>query len=338
MSRRSRIGREMARLARVLAIRPAADVIDSPRLDRNTASGGSPALIFRSEMEFISSCILDHPEEETGGQLFGYWTKEGTAVVLYAIGPGERANHQRAFFNQDMGYLVEIGRTLHDRYGLCHIGEWHSHHTLGLAHPSGHDIHTMVSTIREKELGSFLLCIGNCSASGSTLNPFLCDARGCRDCSWDVIMADSPVRSMVDREQRGLVVLPSHQPKCMDPVIASETQVVFPKGYWLEIRENREAFNGFVQHIREGYRSCVYSVTPKIDAWGIAHIVVEGRGAGSIVVEDIVFPEGFPLLRGPEVSMTMDGRRVGCTCSGWDADADIQFAFIKFFCSIKPDR
>ena len=99
----------------------------------------SNAFIYKSELDFISRCILDYKNIETGGQLFGYWTADGSPVVVYAIGPGTNANHQVAFFNQDVDYLVNVGNVLVHHYGLLHIGEWHSHHKLGLANPSGHD-------------------------------------------------------------------------------------------------------------------------------------------------------------------------------------------------------
>lgn len=35
------------------------------------------AVIFKGEMDFISRCILDRKNIETGGQLFGYWTENG---------------------------------------------------------------------------------------------------------------------------------------------------------------------------------------------------------------------------------------------------------------------
>ena len=57
------------------------------------------AIIYKSELDYISRCILDCTNIETGGQLFGFWTAEGVPVVLYAIGPGPHANHQSAFFN-----------------------------------------------------------------------------------------------------------------------------------------------------------------------------------------------------------------------------------------------
>ena len=106
------------------------------------ASLASKVLIYKSELEYISRCILDYTNIETGGQLFGYWTSDGVPVVLYVIGPGPHANHQGAFFNQDVNYLEMIGGILTRDFGLQHMGEWHSHHQLGLARPSGHDSST----------------------------------------------------------------------------------------------------------------------------------------------------------------------------------------------------
>lgn len=143
-------------------------------------------------------CILDRKNIETGGQLFGYWTENGTPVILYAIGPGPRANHQVTFFNQDVDYLVKVGNILRNRYGLHHIGEWHSHHQLGLAKPSGHDSDNMTSVIKRRDLGEFLLCIGNCDNFSSSLNAFLCDSSECRKITWDYVMADSPLRQVID--------------------------------------------------------------------------------------------------------------------------------------------
>ncbi len=40
------------------------------------------ALVYQSEMDFVSRCILDCPNIETGGELFGFWTATGIPVVL----------------------------------------------------------------------------------------------------------------------------------------------------------------------------------------------------------------------------------------------------------------
>ena len=132
--------------------------IDNHIITSCTISQNEPAsiaIIYRSELDYISRCILDNTNIETGGQLFGFWTADKLPVVLYAIGPGPHANHQSAFFNQDVDYLTRVGRPIVEHFGLQHIGEWHSHHQLGLAQPSGHDANTMLSTIRDKHLIQF---------------------------------------------------------------------------------------------------------------------------------------------------------------------------------------
>ena len=40
-------------------------------------------LVYQSELDYLSRCILDYPHIETGGQLFGYWTSAGVPVGLY---------------------------------------------------------------------------------------------------------------------------------------------------------------------------------------------------------------------------------------------------------------
>ena len=169
------------------------------------------AIIFQSELDFVSRCILDYPNIETGGQMFGYWTDDGTPVVLYTIGPGPNANHQIAFFNQDMEYLEALGTLLTRKYGLQHIGEWHSHHRLGLARPSGHDASSMANGILVSNRNRFLLCIGNCTDTTSSINPFNF-AKGCgtiyTDAQWLVKPMDSPFRKWIDEELKGMLCLP----------------------------------------------------------------------------------------------------------------------------------
>lgn len=163
----------------------------------NASTRAPCAIIYASEMDFIKTCILACPNVETGGELFGLWTATGVPVVLYAIGPGPNANHQVAFFNQDKEYLVTIGRRLIARYGIQHIGEWHSHHQLGLAVPSAHDAETMSSVVQSRHLGRFLMGLGNCTATEATFNAFeFVEARGAAyaQLPWDIKVGVSPFR------------------------------------------------------------------------------------------------------------------------------------------------
>ena len=176
------------------------------------------AVIYQSELDFVSCCILDRPDIETGGELFGFWTARGVPVVLYAIGPGPQANHQLTFFNQDVEYLKLVGNRLLDRFGLQHIGEWHSHHQLGLAEPSGHDARTMASSIAHLGLGRFLMGLGNCTPDTTVFNAFeFAEARGvnCRHLPWDVKVGKSPMRRAVE-EDAGLAAM-IREPKTASP-------------------------------------------------------------------------------------------------------------------------
>lgn len=48
------------------------------------AHGG--VYIYRGELDFMARTILDSPHMETGGNLFGYWTPNGDAVIMYVFG------------------------------------------------------------------------------------------------------------------------------------------------------------------------------------------------------------------------------------------------------------
>ena len=289
--------------------------------------------IFRSEMDYISRCILDYPNIETGGQLFGYWTVDGIPVVMYAIGPGPRANHQSTFFNQDVNYLLEVGNALRSRYGLQHIGEWHSHHRLGLASPSGHDSHTMVSTIREKNLGRFLLCIGNCNDRGSSLNPFMCDTACCVASSWNIIEGESPVRRVADSEMAPLLIHP--RTRCAnysDPSMgaaAAPATPEYPEGYWLEKKSNGAVLNRMLEYMRSrNYQEA--KTTVKLDRSGLVHLVSTSVATnGMQVVQDILFPQNFPN-EAPQYKLLI-GSEVEEKTGKWKYKGDIFNAFVKYY-------
>lgn len=173
----------------------------------------SRIVIYQSEFEYMARCILDKNNIETGGQLFGHWTNEGTPIILYVIGPGPQANHQSSFFNQDIDYLVKVGGSLRSRFGLHHIGEWHSHHQLGLDRPSIYDVNTMTSVIRGKGLGHFLLCIGTCTPDEASVRGFMCNDSNCQSADWDVIRVDSPVRKEVDQALSEILIHPAYPSK-----------------------------------------------------------------------------------------------------------------------------
>ena len=125
----------------------------------------SNVLIYNQEAVRISRFVMAYPNLETGGDLFGLWTNSGAPVVSYVIGPGKDSSHHYASFYQDEEWLRDTGTGLYDRHGLQHIGEWHSHHRLGLDQPSGGDIGTVVRSMAAKNWSKFVLMIATLDAS-----------------------------------------------------------------------------------------------------------------------------------------------------------------------------
>lgn len=176
----------------------------------NEPESGNEVIAYQSELDYISRCILDCPNIETGGQLFGFYASKGTPVVCYAIGAGLHANHQITFFNQDIDYLQTVGTILNQEYGLQHIGEWHSHHRLGLDHPSGHDAQTMHHSIDALHLGQFLLCIGTTDGRSANINAYTFRENDpyYYPSKWHVKAALSPYRQVIDERLKDLLVHP----------------------------------------------------------------------------------------------------------------------------------
>jgi len=286
----------------------------------------SKAVIFKSEMDFICKCILERPSIETGGQLFGYYTASGEPIVMYAIGPGPKANHQVAFFNQDIDYLRKEGRELKSRFGIHHIGEWHSHHQLGLAHPSGHDASNMVTTIREKGLGHFLLCIGNCDGHNATINPFHCDGNGYSIGEWDVIPFESPIRriaeSSVSENSEGTVSDHKEAEKNGRPQ--------YPEGYWLTEKSAAQVLNRIYLDILKP-SPLRDEVNISIDEKGLVHIFSRSfSNNGCRLVEDILFPRTFPNDP-PKVNRWFGGELIPNKPVTWVFTGDIYKSFETYY-------
>ena len=298
---------------------PRADVRDVP---------AETAVIYQSELDYISRCILDHPCIETGGQLFGFWSASGTPIVVYAIGPGRRANHQVTFFNQDLEYLTTLGRILVDKYGLQHMGEWHSHHRLGLAHPSGHDADTMVNSIRKGNLGRFLLCIGNCDSTSSVLNAFTFTQSAGHDyrhAAWRVRDLESPFRTVIsaDEDVRRVVIDPQTPEPSHGKLFLANGRDCFvtpdySKDYWLKDRAN----NLVLKKMMDDLSALAGPCSVQKDEKQRVHLAVRRDREYRFV-----FPEGFPDA--PPL-VFVDGVAVDPPPESWMYTGDIAAAFSAF--------
>lgn len=135
---------------------------------------------------------------ETGGQFFGHVSSEGVVIIDFVLVSGPAAEHSHAFFRQDIRYLEQVGNRL-IAMQLIQLGEWHSHHKLGIPIPSGHDSQSMLNTIWHQEIQQYLLCIATCDDGKANATPYMYNRDGYEIWSWDIIPGESPVRKMMER-------------------------------------------------------------------------------------------------------------------------------------------
>ncbi len=114
---------------------------------------------------------------ETGGDLFGLWVNNHTAVVQFVLGPGQNCARTSVSFYQDIEYLREAGNYLTQQHGLCNIGQWHSHHRLSLTRPSGGDENTVWGNMPNLGLNRYIVFIatinGYDKSTKVSINPYL---------------------------------------------------------------------------------------------------------------------------------------------------------------------
>jgi len=186
----------------------------------------TPVLIFQSELAAIEAETLKWPDRETGGELFGYFTHAGWPVVHRVVNANATARRGSVTFHPNVDQINQEGRNLIDRYGMQHLGQWHSHHHMSLTHPSGTDRTTVAEAIRTYGLGSFVQVIANIRERQGS-NGALAHAYFYRDrqpdqyesMSWLVLPGASPLGLVPDQRQ-------------LSPTIKLEPRVVT----WEELR------------------------------------------------------------------------------------------------------
>lgn len=87
--------------------------------------------IFQSELHKIAHRCASHPDRETGGSLFGYFTHSGMPVVFLATGPGPQARHAVTSLLPGRGIPDRLrrGKGLQARHATftTQIVQWHHH-------------------------------------------------------------------------------------------------------------------------------------------------------------------------------------------------------------------
>ncbi|XP_028402970.1 uncharacterized protein LOC114525750 [Dendronephthya gigantea] len=119
------------------------------------------AHVYQEDYREIQKLVKQYPEIETGGDLFGLWQDESTVVIQLFIGPGKNCNRTTTSFHQDIDYLKKVGSVITTEDGLCNVGEWHSHHQIGMPGPSRNDCRTVFSNMPQLGLERFVLFIAS---------------------------------------------------------------------------------------------------------------------------------------------------------------------------------
>ena len=289
----------------------------------------------QEEIGFISRYILDHKSIETGGQLFGYWTHDGNPVVLYVLGPGHKDGHYGTYFMQDLEYLKTRAAVLMSKYGLSHIGEWHSHHQLGLAHPSGHDAKNITSNMAKLGYKKFLLCIGTCTNETSTINSFMFDENNSEyeEVPWNIKQIKSPYRYLIESQESDF----SNPPKVIEPNVTNlyvvdeknsyRKKVQYKASYWLKKPGNSKILKLIIDSIEDSKEQC--KCTPIVSDKTEVYLVIS---LSNINTEVIHFPSEFPL-EAPNITDTRGNLLINK--HEWFFDGDIYNSFIKFYKSHK---
>ncbi len=220
--------------------------------------------IYREELDFMVRAIMDSPHRETGGNLFGYFTPGGDAVVVYVLGPGEKSVCRFTAFIQDADYLQFHADRLSKEFRLSHIGVWHSHHGLGLPHPSGGDVQSIQEGMDADGLSRCILAIGVCDGNRASANAFsFVNGRAGVEMAflpWQVMEGGGNVRRRYDAVYVSSINTPRTDTAVygeMNMISAqqapAENSVRFDAGFWLNDKENRMQLKQIVAYIQARY-------------------------------------------------------------------------------------
>lgn len=117
---------------------------------------------------------------ETGGDLFGRW--QDVPTVFLATKAGPNAQRDNTHFRLDVEYLRGLSEDVANDWSLRYFGDWHSHHRLGLAAPSGGDRKRILSVAGRNQFTGMVEIIATLEDSRGTptvrIHPWLYDLSG----------------------------------------------------------------------------------------------------------------------------------------------------------------
>lgn len=127
-------------------------IMDKDRIQsENSVDDNGKIIIYKTELNYLSKCILELSLMGKGGNLFGLWTPFGIPFIQYVVGPDKDAEHHYTHFRQDFDFLDKNADFLVKKHVLHHTGTWHSHYSLDL----NGDTRSTLSGMKECHLRSF---------------------------------------------------------------------------------------------------------------------------------------------------------------------------------------
>ncbi|MDM8542787.1 hypothetical protein QUF90_17060 [Desulfococcaceae bacterium HSG9] len=156
--------------------------------------------IYESEHSSILAEVQQHPNIETGGDLFGTFSHGDMPVIWWATRPGPNALRKMAEFRQDVGFTTKWQKYLMDNFALQYIGSWHSHHKLGLKQPSKGDEQAAQNYARRHNRHRTLEIIVTFEKEKITLRPYFypdAQTKGWVEAEFRTLKGKSPIRQKI---------------------------------------------------------------------------------------------------------------------------------------------
>lgn len=260
--------------------------------------------IFSTEFEYISKCVLEYQNLETGGDLFGRWIDSSKSSIDYVLGPGPNVKRTSTSFYQDRNFLVSGGNTLINNYGLYHVGEWHSHHKLGLREPSSGDVNTIKLAFENPKykLNKFLLIICTIEENGVALNPYIFYKESeestkiaLAKCDLKVRKDTNSLRNDFDKNYSGFLYIPQNWQGEEEESIKNEEKqnteniINFPKDSWLNKKNGKNYLQSICLNLNKN--SDGLKIFPNQEGSVYIEIYIENQ------IFIINFPVDFPKNR-----------------------------------------
>jgi len=234
-------------------------------------------MVYEGELRFLTYWAKASPGKETGGDLFGNWSHAGNPVTPLVLGPGPAARCEVAQFHQDKVFLQRAVQRVASTAGLQHIGQWHSHHRLGLSEPSSHDCQTVRKAFECHPIERFLLLIVTLDEDRVVLHPRLFEKRRKQSIplSCVILPGNSPYHSFLSPDYRKEMQIDNHLPAVA--TIPWNTPVKSFRAEsesWIHTREGMDLLST-VQELFQKLK-CNYEMETK-DLYAKPGIVVTGK-------------------------------------------------------------